>query len=111
MDQPVKQRLHPAALVLVEDLRERRECQRYPLCTSIFGSIDHVDAEPFVDTVGRPAAAPRHVQGDIATAARGGVPVEALHPPGFVSRDDQLYPRIPALERAVQIHAESAIGV
>src|SRR5580693_4971959 len=70
MDQPVEQALHPAALLLVEDLRESRECQRYPLCASIFCRIDHVDAEPFIDAVGRPGATPRHVQGDIAVLVR-----------------------------------------
>ena len=80
-------------------------------CASIFCRIDHVDAEPFIDAVGRPGATPRHVQGDIATAASGGVPVKALYSSGLISCNDQLDPRIPAFQHAVQIHAESAVGV
>ena len=81
VDQPVEARAEAAAILVFEDLRESREGKRYPLRPSIFGRIDHVDAEPLVDPVRSPATTPRHIQADFAAAACGRIPMEALNPP------------------------------
>src|SRR6202453_808740 len=111
MNQPVEDALGPTAILVVEDLRERRERKRDPLRPSTSAGRDHVDAKPFVDPVGRPAATPGHIKGDIATATRSRVPMEALYLPRGIPGDNQLYSGISALQHAVQVHVAPAIGV
>ena len=111
MDHLVEDVVQSTRAGAVEQFWESRERQRYPLCPEIFSGRDHVDAEPFVDPVRRPAPTPRHIQGDIATAAGGRVPVKALCPSRSIPGDNQQYPGESALQHTVEVHVEPAIVV